>query len=135
MTYYKFEVPDKYSSSCYYYIYTCTVMTFIEMSTLKDRYQQSYGDLIIKLQVKDPIFSARLYSAGLFPGNTRAEVQSKATSAEAAMHFLDNVINRGWSNDNSNTQFEQLLTIMANCDDAVVKTLAADIKKGNIHSI
>jgi len=85
--------------------------------SLKDIYQKFYGDLITKLQVKDPLFNAELYSAGLFPGNTRAEVQSKSTPAEAAMHFLDSVINRGWSSDNSNSQFEQLLTIMTNCDD------------------
>ena len=101
------------------------------MPTLKKIYQKFYGDLISKLQVKDPMFNAELYSADLFPGNTRAEVQAKATSAEAAMHFLDNVINRGWSDGNSNSQFEKLLTVMESYDDDVVNSLASNIKKGS----
>ena len=86
---------------------------------------------MVMLQVQDPMFNAELYSADLFPGNTRAEVLNKSTAAQATMHFLDNVIDRGWNDDNSNSRFEELLTIMEKCDDSTVKSLASDIKKSN----
>jgi len=105
----------------------------VEKRTLKAVYQQFFEDLVRKLQVKDPIFNAKLLAVGLFPSNTGAEVVAKSTPAEAATHFLHSVIDRGWSNDNSNSELEKLLTIMENCDDDdVVKSLASDIRKGNV---
>ena len=101
------------------------------MPTLKKIYQKFYGDLISKLQVKDAKFNATLYSADLFPGDTKAQVDAKSTPAEAAMHFLDSVIDRGWTDDNSNSQFEKLLTVMESYEDDVVNSLASDIRKGN----
>jgi len=105
------------------------------MSTLKEIYKKYYGDLISKLQVNDSSFNSKLFSDDLFPGDTKDTVAAKATPAQASMYFLDNVINRGWTDDNTNSEFGKLLTIMANCDDSVVKLLASDIKKGNSVSV
>ena len=101
------------------------------MPTLKEIYRKFYKDLMIMLQVQDPMFNAELYSADLFPGNTRAAVLNMSTAAQATMYFLDNVIDRGWNGDNSNSRFEDLLTSMEKCDDSTVNSLASDIKKSN----
>jgi len=105
------------------------------MSTLKEIYQKFYGDLISKLQVNDPLFNSKLFSSDLLSGDTKATVAAKATAAQASMHFLDYVINRAWTDDNTNSEFGKLLTIMENCDDSVVKSLASTIKKGKSVSV
>ena len=63
-------------------------------------------DLVEHLPMNDVKFMARLYSAGLLPGNLKEEIQSKPTSAEKADHFLD----YGIKNDTDS--FNKLLTIM-----------------------
>jgi len=105
------------------------------MSTLKEIYQKFYGDLISKLQVNDPLFNSKLFSGGLFPGDTKDTIAAKNTAAQASMHFLYYVINRGWTDNNTNSEFGKLLTIMENCDDSVVKSLAFAIKKGKSVSV
>ena len=75
-------------------------------------------NLVEYLPMNDVKFRARLYSAGLLPGNLRDEVQSKPTPAEKTEHFL----HYGIKNDTDS--FNKLLTIMENHDDDLLKKLA-----------
>ena len=70
-----------------------------------------YVDLVELLPMDDAKFRARLYAAGLLPGNLKEKVQSKSTTAEKAEHFLD----YGIKNDTEN--FDKLLTIMDDDDN------------------
>ena len=75
-------------------------------------------DLVEYLPMDDVKFRARLYSAGLLPGDLRDKVQSKPTTAEKAEHFL----HYGIKTDTDS--FNKLLTIMEEYDNDHLKKLA-----------
>ncbi|XP_065893236.1 uncharacterized protein [Dysidea avara] len=97
------------------------------MPTLREVYDNYYVDLITKLPMDDVIFVGYLQKAGLFSGDSKAQVGAKSTTAEAATCFMDTVINRGWTDDNSNPQFDKLLKVMGQWNDTAIKSLAANI--------
>ena len=78
-------------------------------------------DLVELLPLNDVKFRAKLYSAGLLPGNLWDEIQSKLTAAEKAEHFL----HYGIKNDTES--FRKLLTIMEDYNDDHLKKLAEKI--------
>ena len=76
-----------------------------------------FEDLVKLLPMNDAKFRAKLYSAGLLPGNLWDEIQSKQTAADKAEHFL----HHGIKNDTDS--FNKLLIIMGNCDYDHLKKL------------
>ena len=80
-----------------------------------------FADLVGLLPMNDATFRAKLYSAGLLPGDMWSKVKSESTKAEKAEHFLF----FGIQNDTDN--FNKLLTIMEECDDDRLKKLAEKI--------
>ena len=76
-----------------------------------------FPDLVGLLPMDDGMFMAKLYSAGLLPGDLWNKVKSESTSVDKAAHFLL----CGIQNDADN--FNKLLTIME-CDDNRLKKLA-----------
>jgi len=77
--------------------------------------------------MKNDIFIARLYTNKLLPGDLKEDIDSSScTSANKAVKFLDNVIKPTVINKDS-TRFNELLTVMKNCDDNAVRKLAETI--------
>ena len=105
------------------------------MPTLREVYDNYYVDLITKLPMDDVIFVGYLQKAGLFSGDSKAQVGAKSTAPEAATCFMDTVINRGWTDDNSNPQFDKLLKVMRQWNDASIKSLAANITTSNVEYV
>ena len=79
--------------------------------------QKYYVDLVKLLPMNDATFRARLYSAGLLPGNLLDEIQSKPTKADKAEHLL----HCGIKNDTDS--FSKLLTVMEGHNDDHLKKL------------
>ena len=77
-----------------------------------------FTDLVKLLPMDNVMFRAKLYTAGLFPGDLWNIVESKPTPAEKAAHFLLS----GIQNDTDN--FNKLLTIMEEYNDDRLKKLA-----------
>ena len=86
--------------------------------------QKFYEKLIGSLPMKDTKFTASLYSAGLLPGDLKAEVESKSTTAKAAAYFLDYGIKNKQSED-----FGKLLEVMQKSEFSNMKKLAEEIQK------
>jgi len=101
------------------------------MSTLKEVFIQFYPKLVAVLPMSDALFMAKLYSQDLLPGDSKAQIEAKPTTAERASCFLDTVIERGFVDDNTNPTFYSLLSIMQENDDPLLRSLAETIKKSN----
>ena len=82
-----------------------------------------YIDLVETLPFTDPIFRARLKTAGLFLGDLKETTESKPSSAAMTSHFLDHGIN------NNENNFLSLVRVMEECDFEPVNNLANKIKK------
>jgi len=82
--------------------------------------------LLETLPMDDAIFIAKLRSAGLLPGNLKAEIKSLKTSADKADYFLDCVILPSISIDQ--TTFHKFLKVMEESGYDTVSTLARHIK-------
>ena len=89
----------------------------------EDIIRKYYVDLIKLLPMNDVIFIAELYSAGLLPGDLKAEVQSKPTTADKADHFLQ----YGIKNDTES--FSKLLAIMEHHDSDHLRKLTDKIHR------
>jgi len=95
---------------------------------------QNFLNIIVKyspqlletLPMDDAIFIAKLRSAGLLPGNLKAELKSLKTSADKADYFLDCVILPNISV--TQTNFHKFIKVMEECSYDAVSTLARDIK-------
>ena len=86
--------------------------------------QKFYGKLVGSLPMQDTKFTASLYSAGLLPGDLKAEVESKSTAAKAAAYFLDNGIKTQLSKD-----FRKLLQVLQKSKFKKLEKLAEDVRK------
>ena len=84
-----------------------------------------YVNLVELLPMNDAKFRARLYSAGLLPGNLLDEIQSKPTRADKAEHLL----HYGIKNDTDS--FSKLLTVMEDHNDDHLKKLTEMIYREN----
>ena len=84
--------------------------------------KQFYKDLVMALPMDDATFRSMLFSADLLPGDLKAAIQAKPTSAEKAEHLLDKAIN------NDATNFANLLKVMKSSDNTALKKLANDIQ-------
>jgi len=82
--------------------------------------------LLKTLPMDDVIFIAELRSAGLLPGDLKAEIKSLKTSADKADYFLDCVILPNISV--TQTNFHKFIKVMEECSYDAVSSLARDIK-------
>ena len=73
------------------------------------------------------MFTAKLFSHDLLPGDLKQQVQSKNTSAEKALYFLDNKINPDVT-IGVLTSFDTLLKIIENWESDGLKELAKEIR-------
>ena len=104
------------------------------MSTLKEVYNSHYVQLL-DLPMNDVRFMAALNQVNLFPGDSKAKVKAQSTPAEAAEFFLDNIIDREWTDDNTNPQLDKLLRVMKECDYSAIQSLASSISNANCMSM
>lgn len=104
------------------------------MSSMKEVYKEYYPKLVRVLPMNDVLFIAQLCARGLLPGNTKAVIQSRHTSAEKVQCFLDSCIEPAFFDDESNDVFLDLLKIMENSDHVVLNSVAKEIEK-NIQGI
>jgi len=86
-----------------------------------------YEDLITSLPMEDAIFIAKLQKSNLFPGNLKATVKSKNTSADAAEFFLEQTVYRDLKNGRADS-LKNLLSVMDEFSPSL-ETLATKIKK------
>ena len=92
-----------------------------------DVFVKYYEKLVVALPMDDVMFTARLFSHGLLPGNLKQQVQSQTTSEEKATYFLDHKINPDVTISNF-TSFDTLLEVMENWESDSLKELAKEIK-------
>ena len=90
-------------------------------------FQQFYSKLVKTLPMNDAIFTAELYSCGLFPDDVKEHVESLATSAKKASYFLDHVIKPSVTSG-VGSSFDELVNVMEDSDYHNVKELARSIK-------
>ena len=83
--------------------------------------------LVPVLPMEDAIFLSSLDTAGLFPGDSKATVQSIDTSAAKAGYFIDRVILPDVASNRTN--LNKLLAVMKKFNNSTVKNLAAEIQK------
>jgi len=88
-------------------------------------FQYFYMQLVKTLPMNDVIFTARLFSRGLLPGDVKNQVESKATRAGKATHFLDHAIKP--SLPGTLSIFKKLLKVMEDSEYDDVKELAKSI--------
>jgi len=82
--------------------------------------------LLKVLPMDDIIFVSELKAAGLLPGNLKAVIMSKSTSAEKADYLIDHVVLPSANDDT--TSFQTLLDVMNANESIAVKKLAKDIQ-------
>lgn len=98
--------------------------------TALDVLREFYPELVSSLPMKDDVFIDMLDKKGLFFGNVSAAVQSKPTAADAAVYFIDNVIERSLRGSSVYTElFEKLLVVMEEFNTQSLKQLATSIKQ------
>jgi len=93
-----------------------------------DVYYEFNPQLINSLPMKDAKFSSQLVKKGLFSGNMKAKVKAQPTDADSAEYFLDNVIEKPLSNEDTEP-FEKLLMVMEQFNNQSLKKLARNIRK------
>jgi len=95
--------------------------------TLKQKFFKFLPKFIEILPMNDPIFFANLTVANLLPGDTKAAIEAKATSAEKAKEFLEKCIEPAFYLDpNCNDSLNTLLAVMEKSDYQTVKELAEE---------
>ena len=99
------------------------------MSAALQVFQDHYVSLVQSLPLSDAMFTARLYSKGLLPGDMKDTLKSQPTQAKQATEFLDQVIGPSLKNDGI-TPLKKLLTVM---EDSGLKRLAKTIRSELLH--
>ena len=95
--------------------------------TQKEAYEKYAENLMSCLPMNDTLFIAKLFKYKLLPGDTENQLQALPTQAAKALHFLNHVIKPGLDIDDTSS-FDNLLSVMENCDYTVVEALACEIK-------
>ena len=90
-------------------------------------FKQFYDKLVVTLPMNDVIFTAKLISHNLFPGDLSDQIKSLATSSDKATHFLDCVIKPALT-IGIDRSFNELLNVMEDSEYLFIKELARQIK-------
>ena len=88
----------------------------------------NYVEKLVKcLPMNDISFVTKLSQRRLLPGDTQNEISTLPTPVKKAAYFLDTVIKPALEIDDS-SNFEELLSVMENCDYNHVEKLSRKIK-------
>ena len=102
--------------------------------TCKEAFDKYFEEVVKCLPMNDALFIAKLSKFNLLPGNTNDQLQALPTQADKVLHFLNHVIKPALA-INDTTSFDNLLSVMEQCDYDHVKRIACMIKsqlyKGN----
>ena len=93
--------------------------------TAKDAFKEYYSSLMEVLPIN--VLISTFYSKKLLSEDHKRMIDSSSTQREKSQYFLDNVINPGL-NVGYTKQFDEMLNIMENSDDPVVKHVAEKIR-------
>ena len=99
------------------------------MSSMKQLYTDYYNKLVKVLPMKDRIFLGYLHHRQFLSDDAMQSIAARTTRAERAAFFLDNYIEKGFDDDESNPLFLELLKLMQESDDLFVKSVAHSIYK------
>ena len=104
-----------------------------EMSSLSTEvFQQFYSKLVETLPMDDAVFTAKLFSNNLLPGDLKNQLKLlHRTSADKAVLFLDSVIEPSVTGDDGST-FNKLLNVMEDSEYEHVKQLAKQIRMNTL---
>ena len=102
-----------------------TAVNWYKMLT-SEVFKQFFATLVNSLPMDDSTFVAELFSHNLLPGNRYAKMNSLATTAEKATHFLHNVIRPAIITNAGS--FDELLNVMEDSEFCNVKELAQQIR-------
>ena len=89
-------------------------------------YSKYFEKLVKCLPMNDTSFVTKLCQEKLLPGDTQNEIGTLPTPVKKASYFLDNVIKPALEIDDS-SNFEELLSVMANCGYNHVQKLSCKI--------
>ena len=89
---------------------------------------EKYSEKIIKcLPMNDTLFIAKLFSYKLLPGDTNNQLEALSTPGKKAFYLLNHVIKPALDTDDSSS-FDNLLSVMNDCDYDHVRKLACEIR-------
>ena len=95
-------------------------------NTIKNVFKEFYPKLLLILPVECVI--NHLYSKKLLCSVHKRQLQDMSTASDRAKFFLDEVIGRGLEVD-CMSQFDEMLSVMANSDDPPVQFVANEMMK------
>ena len=90
-------------------------------------YYKHIEKLVKCLPMDDTHFTTKLSAQKLLPGDTENKIKTLSTQADKASYFLNHVIKPALD-INETSDFDELLSIMQNCDYKHVQKLAETIK-------
>ena len=93
----------------------------------KSVYEKYDKKLMKCLPMEDTVFLANLFKYKLLSGYIMNALKALPTEASKAYYFLDQVIKPALDTDD-NSSFNNLLSVMENCDNMNVAALACEIK-------
>ena len=89
---------------------------------------EKYTEKLIEyLPMDDPTFTAKLSDHKLLLGAINSQLKALPTQADKAWYFLNHVIKPALDNDD-NSSFDNLLSVMEHCDYTHVEKLSSEIK-------
>ena len=99
----------------------------VAMAHVRAVYSNHEEKLVRCLPMDDTLFITKLSTHRLLPGDTRSKIEKLPTQSDKASYFLNHVIITALDiEDISN--FDQLLSIMQDCDYNYLQNLATTIK-------
>ena len=97
---------------------------------LKEKFTSYYRRFLQVLPMDDAYFVGDLIAGGMLPGDTKAEIRAKATTAQKAETFMDRCIEPSFSDDGTeNPILKKLLKIMEDSGFPSAKELAEEFSK------
>ena len=97
------------------------------MASYKEVFQKYSYELTASLPMDDPLFIAELDACELLPGDTRGQIEARATPADKASYFLGHIIKPSLDVKDV-TYFNSLMKVMEESEYKHVRKLADDIK-------
>ena len=98
------------------------------LSRSKTVFQQFYSKLVETLPMDDAVFTTKLFSNNLLPGDLKNQLKLvHRTSAEKAVLFLDSAVKPSVTSDDGSS-FDKLLHVMEDIEYQRVKELAEEIR-------
>ena len=95
--------------------------------THKEAFDKYSEELVKCLPMNDTFFIAKLSTFNLLPGNINNQLKALPTQPDKAMYLLDHVIKPALATSDTNS-FENLLSVMEQCDYDHVRKIACQIK-------